>query len=263
MSKSVGNVITPASLVRHLRHGPDPLFLPARGAVRLRRQLFARGDRQPDQRRPRQRPRQPRAALAVDDRQELRGQGGRAGETDGGRSGAARRRACPARDRPRGDGASSRSTTRSRRSGRWWPTPTAISPARSRGRRRRPIPTRMATILVVTAEVVRIVAILAQALHAGRDGQDAGRPRRRPGRSHASRRSARRFGLPPRPRSCRRPRRSSRAISRKNRPPEAAQQTMIQAPNPRPDPRPDHRQPLPPRLPRLRAGARRHRRARP
>ena len=55
-----------------LRRRPAPLLLPARGAVRPGRQLFARGDRQPHQRRPRQRSRQSGAALAVDDRAQLR-----------------------------------------------------------------------------------------------------------------------------------------------------------------------------------------------
>ncbi len=43
---------------------PGALFLPARGAVRPGRQLFARGDRGADERRPRQRHRQSRPALA-------------------------------------------------------------------------------------------------------------------------------------------------------------------------------------------------------
>ena len=54
-----------------------------------------------------------------------------------------------------------RSPSTSMPCGRSWPTPTATSPARSRGRRRRPTSKRMETILYVTAEVVRQVAILA------------------------------------------------------------------------------------------------------
>ncbi len=64
MSKSVGNVIDPFTMTDHLRRRSVPLFLPARGAVRPGRQLQPRGDRQPHQRRPRQRPRQSGAALA-------------------------------------------------------------------------------------------------------------------------------------------------------------------------------------------------------
>ena len=75
MSKSVGNVIDPFTLADALRRRPAALFLPARGAVRTGRQLLARGDRQPHQCRSRQRSRQSRAALAVDDRQELRRRG--------------------------------------------------------------------------------------------------------------------------------------------------------------------------------------------
>ena len=54
---------------RRLRRRSVPLFLPARGAVRPGRQLQPRGDRQPHQRRPRQRPRQSGAALADHDQQ--------------------------------------------------------------------------------------------------------------------------------------------------------------------------------------------------
>ncbi len=68
----------PVRAGRALRPRPAALFPAARGAVRPGRQLQPRGDRQPHQCRPRQRPRQSGAALAVDDRQELRGQGARA-----------------------------------------------------------------------------------------------------------------------------------------------------------------------------------------
>ena len=78
MSKSLGNVVDPIDLDRHLRRRPAALLRAARGAVRRRRQLQPRGDHRPHQRRPRQRPRQPRPALALDDRQELRRRGARA-----------------------------------------------------------------------------------------------------------------------------------------------------------------------------------------
>ena len=72
MSKSVGNVVDPFDLVESLRPRPGALLFPARSDVRAGRQLHARSDRQPHQRRSRQQPRQPGAALAVDDLQELR-----------------------------------------------------------------------------------------------------------------------------------------------------------------------------------------------
>ena len=75
MSKSVGNVVEPCRSHRDLWRRSAALFLPARSALRPGRQLFARGDRQPHQRRSRQRSRQSGAALALDDRQELRRQG--------------------------------------------------------------------------------------------------------------------------------------------------------------------------------------------
>ena len=65
---------------RRLWRRSGALFLPARGAVRPGRQLQPRGDRPAHQRRSRQRPRQPRAALAVDDRQELRRRAAGAGD---------------------------------------------------------------------------------------------------------------------------------------------------------------------------------------
>ena len=58
---------------RGLRPRSGALLLPARSAVRAGRQLLARGDRQPDDRRSRQRHRQPGPAFAHHDRQELRG----------------------------------------------------------------------------------------------------------------------------------------------------------------------------------------------
>ena len=57
---------------RRLRRRSVPLFLPARGAVRPGRQLQPRGDRQPHQRRSRQRSRQSGAALADHDQQAAR-----------------------------------------------------------------------------------------------------------------------------------------------------------------------------------------------
>src|SRR5262252_516156 len=54
----------PVRARRRLRGRPAALLLPARGAVRPGRKLQPRGDRQPHQRRPRQRSRQPGAALA-------------------------------------------------------------------------------------------------------------------------------------------------------------------------------------------------------
>ena len=72
MSKSLGNVVDPFALDRGVRRRSGALVLPARSPVRAGRRLGPREVRQPQQRRPRQQFRQPRAALAVDDRQELR-----------------------------------------------------------------------------------------------------------------------------------------------------------------------------------------------
>ncbi len=80
MSKSVGNVVDPFVLADGLRRRPAPLFPVARGAVRPGRQLQPRGHRAAHQCRSRQRSRQSRAALAVDDRQELRGPRAQAGQ---------------------------------------------------------------------------------------------------------------------------------------------------------------------------------------
>ena len=81
MSKSVGNVIDPFTLAD--TYGVDQLryLLPARGAVRPGRQLQPRRDRQPHQCRPRQRSRQPGAALAVHAGEELRRRAAAAGTT--------------------------------------------------------------------------------------------------------------------------------------------------------------------------------------
>ena len=71
MSKSVGNVVDPVALVDTF--GVDQVrYFPARGAVRPGRQLQRRGHHHPHQRRPGQRVGQPRAAVAVDGRQEPR-----------------------------------------------------------------------------------------------------------------------------------------------------------------------------------------------
>ena len=72
MSKSVGNVVDPTCVDRHVRRRPGALLLPARGAVRPGRQLQRGRDHRPDQRRPGQRVGQPGAAVAVDGRQEPR-----------------------------------------------------------------------------------------------------------------------------------------------------------------------------------------------
>ena len=88
---------------RGLRPRSGALLLPARGAVRAGRQLLARGDRQPDDRRSRQRHRQPGAAFAHHDRQELRGRrarpDGRRARAGGSRDPRPRRRA-PRRGAP-------------------------------------------------------------------------------------------------------------------------------------------------------------------
>ena len=75
MSKSVGNVVDPFELVRDFGVDQVRYFVMREVAIRQGRQLHTRIDHQPHQRRPRQRSRQPSAALAVDDRQELRRQG--------------------------------------------------------------------------------------------------------------------------------------------------------------------------------------------
>ena len=181
MSKSVGNVVDPFDLVKG--YGVDPVryFFLREVGVRPGRHLQPRGDRQPHQRGSGQRPRQPGAALAVDDPQELRRQdprARRASRTPTRRSLRPPTRSTPRRARP---WTGRPSSTTSTPCGAWWPTPTATSPARSRGPSARPIRARMGTILYVTAEVVRQVAILAAPVvpaAAGRLldalGQDAG-----------------------------------------------------------------------------------------
>ena len=87
-----------------LRRRPGALLLPARGGVRPGRQLQPRGHRQPHQRRPGQRPGQPGAALAVDDRQELRRQDPGAGRVHGGGQGHPGGGRCALRHGARGHG---------------------------------------------------------------------------------------------------------------------------------------------------------------
>ena len=162
MSKSVGNVVDPFNLADPIRRRSGALFLPARGAVRAGRQLQPRSHRRAHQCRSRQRSRQSGAALAVDDRK------------------AARRRAA---------GARRISATMTRRS---WRRPTACSELSRNAMATQQIhqwlnavwavvaeanryfageapwalaktdPARQKTVLYVTAEVVRQIAILAQ-----------------------------------------------------------------------------------------------------
>ena len=147
---------------RYLRRRPAALFLHARGPVRPGRQLLPRGDRQPDQCRSGQRPRQSGAALAVDDRQELR----RCRAVARRRSPKPIRTSCGSPMRCRGRRGRpwriTPFTRRSPRSGPWWRRPTGISPRRSPGSCAKSDPARMATVLYVTAEVLRAVGILAQ-----------------------------------------------------------------------------------------------------
>ena len=108
ISKSLGNVIDPIAADRDLRARSDPLFPAARGAVRQRRRLLARGHDHPDEPRPGQRLRQSGAARAVDDPAQLRRAGCRqpgAYDDDDRRlleaSGGAARRGCAPRWRSR------------------------------------------------------------------------------------------------------------------------------------------------------------------
>ena len=162
MSKSVGNVVDPFTHRRALRRRPGALLLPARGVVRAGRRLQPRGDRQPHQRRSRQRPRQSGAALAVDDRHAT----------------PTRRCRSPARSPPRTRRCSPRPTRCSSAAAPRWASrrstwrSTAIWQVVADANRyfagqepwalRKTDPARMATVLYVTAEVVRQVAILVQ-----------------------------------------------------------------------------------------------------
>ena len=87
-----------------LRRRSAALFLPARGAVRAGRQLQPRGDRQPHQRRSRQRSRQSGAALADDGGAQFRRRAARAGAAECGRPGDSCRRRRHDRQGARGDG---------------------------------------------------------------------------------------------------------------------------------------------------------------
>ena len=138
MSKSVGNVIDPVRARRRLRGRSAAVLLPARGAVRPGRQLRPRRHRRPHQCRSRQRSRQPGAALADHDREEFRRHAAGAGAAERQRHRHARRRRRHDRQGARGDEDAGSCTRCSTRSGRWSPTPTAISPARRRGRSPRP-----------------------------------------------------------------------------------------------------------------------------
>ena len=162
MSKSVGNVVDPFTMADAYGVDPAALFLSARNPVRPGRQLQPRGDRQPHQCRSRQRSRQSGAALAVDGRQGLRRRAAGAGRLH------------------------------RRRQGDSWPPPTRmIGKAREHMKTQqlhqvlnavwavvadanryfageapwalaKTDPKRQGTILYVTAEVLRQVAILAQ-----------------------------------------------------------------------------------------------------
>ena len=124
---------------RRLWRRSAALLPAARGPVRAGRQLQPRGDRQPHQCRPRERPRQPGAALALDDRQAARRRDADAGRVLGERPDDPGRRRRDDRQGARGDEDASSCTRCSTRSGPWWRTPTAISPAKRRGRSPRPI----------------------------------------------------------------------------------------------------------------------------
>ena len=139
MSKSVGNVVDPFALVRCLRRRSVALLPDARSAVRPGRQLQPRGDRH-----------RINADLANDlgnlaqrsltmVARQLGGTLPKPGAFMRHRQGDAG--GCRRHDRQgaRGDEDARRCTTCSTRSGPWSPTPTAISPARRRGRSPRPI----------------------------------------------------------------------------------------------------------------------------
>jgi methionyl-tRNA synthetase len=178
MSKSVGNVVDPFALVD--AYGLDQVrYFFMREVPFGNDGLQPRGDRHPHQCRSRQRPRQSCAALAVDDRQELRRQGARHGAftpedeallAEGAKALAARR---------------ARRWTGRRSTRRWKRS--------SHRRRRRPLYRRAgavgvaqdrsgshedAVLYVHVAETVRRIAILAQPYHAGLLGK-AARSRRR------------------------------------------------------------------------------------
>ena len=234
MSKSVGNVVEPEGDGRRLRPRRGALFLPARSAVRPGRQLFARGDRRPHERRSRQRHRQSRAALADDDRQELR----RRAFPTGARATAGRRRISTMLAR------ADALIGEARRHMQSFALHLYIG-ARLRGRRReanryfanaepwklaKSDPARMGLVLYVTIETLRIAAILLQPVMPGAMGAlldllgvAAGERDFRRARSWRGRRavSTRRIGSS-RAGRCRRPRRSFRAMSKRSRRSEGA-----------------------------------------
>ena len=172
MSKSVGNVVEPERDGRGLWPRSGALFLPARGPVRPGRQLFARGDRHPHERRSRQRHRQSGAALAHDDREELRRTGSGLAQRDGseGRFGDA-----GAGGRPRRRGA--RVTCRA---SRFIFMSAAVFEVVSEANRyfanaepwrlAKTDPARMGLVLYVTIETLRIAAILLQPVMPGSMG---------------------------------------------------------------------------------------------
>ena len=147
---------------RHLRRRPAALFLHARGAVRPGRQLLPRGHRQPHQRRSGERSRQSGAALAVDDRQELR-------------RCACRSRASSPRPTRTCSGSPTRCPAKARAAMEDFAVHTALAEiwavvaeanryfaSQEPWVLRKSDPARMATVLYVTAEVLRAVGILAQ-----------------------------------------------------------------------------------------------------
>ncbi len=164
MSKSVGNVIDPFTLAEH--YGVDQLRY-----FFLREVPFGQDGNysheaivSPHQRRSRQRSRQSCAALAVDDRQEP--------ETAWCRAPSALSPTPIAAILAAADGLPEQGARRHGglrpshacwpRSGAWWATPTATSPREEPWVKRKTDPERFATVLYVTAEVLRAVAIMAQ-----------------------------------------------------------------------------------------------------
>ena len=148
---------------RSLRARSGALFLPARSPVRPGRQLFARGDRRPHERRSRQRHRQSGAALADDDRQGGRTHA-RLARGDAGQSRISRCSRAPTRSLAKRAGTCgvSRSISISAPFSRSCRRPIAISPPPSPGGSPRAIPARMGLVLYVTIETLRIAAILLQ-----------------------------------------------------------------------------------------------------
>ena len=162
MSKSVGNVEDPFNLIEVYGLRPAALLLPARGDVRPGRQLHAGGDRQPHQRGSRQWHRQPGAALAVS--MIARNCGGKVPEP-GAFTQADKAMLATA------DGAHAKAREAMDRQGlkQYLDAVWAVVAEADRyfaseepWAKGKTDPARMGTILYVTAEVVRQVAILAQ-----------------------------------------------------------------------------------------------------